>query len=383
MQHTLFWAIVTIVVFFAVAQGTVAYMILLERKIAAWVQDRIGPNRVGPGGLLQPIADGLKFLLKEELIPAHVDKVLFLLAPSLALITALMAVAVVPFGPTNIDPTSDNYQFVIAPSVDIGVLYVFAIGSLAAYAIVLAGYASNDKYSFLGAMRASAQLISYEIPLGMAIVGIVLFAGSLNLERIIAQQVTGGWNILYQPLAFMLFLTASFAECNRLPFDLSEAEQELVGGFHTEYSGMKFALFFLGEYTHMITTSLLMTTLFFGGWHFPWIAPANGFVLAKLAVFLFKLFLFIVLFMLVRWTIPRFRFDQLMGLAWKVMIPLSLINLLFVAFVREFDITPWVLLPISLLLIVGAGLFATRGSNAPQRGMGMKRLGMPTESLLR
>jgi NADH-quinone oxidoreductase subunit H len=358
-------ALITIVVFLAVVQGACAYMILLERKVAAWVQDRIGPNRVGPFGLFQPIADGLKFLFKEEIIPGHVDKLMFLLAPSIALITSLLAAAVVPFGPTNVNG-QNNYQFVIAPNVDIGILFTFSVTSLAAYAIILGGYASNDKYSFLGALRSSAQLISYEIPLGMSILGIVIYAGSLNLEKIIADQVSHGWNILYQPLAFLLFLIGAFAECNRLPFDLPEAEQELVGGYHTEYSGMKFALFFLAEYTHMITTSLLLSTLFFGGWHFPFIAGPEGNLYVKLLVFIVKVFGFIMLFMLVRWTIPRFRFDQLMGLAWKVMLPLALLNLVCVMVIKELRWNHWVLLPLSLLILVGTGWVAAKRP-APRR----------------
>jgi NADH-quinone oxidoreductase subunit H len=367
MQPSLLVTIITIVVFLAIVLGVVAYLILLERKIAAWVQDRHGPNRVGPYGLLQPIADGLKFLFKEEIIPSHVDRLLFLLGPSIALMTALLAAAVVPFGATNLSARSDHYQFVIAPNVDIGILFVFAVSSLAVYGIILGGWSSSDKYSFLGALRSSAQLISYEIPLGMSIIGIVLFTGSLNLERIIAHQVLHGWNLLFQPLSFLLFLTAVFAECNRVPFDLPEAEQELVGGYHTEYSGMKFAMFFLGEYVHMITTSLLLTIVFLGGWHLPWIAGPDGSWVVKLVVFIVKVFGFIVFYMLIRWTIPRFRFDQLMGLAWKVLIPLALVNLLAVMVVRQLGWSAWVLLPISLGLIVGAALLAVKLPRPPQR----------------
>src|SRR5436190_9757275 len=290
------WAtILTIAVVMVVIQGTCAYLVLLERKVAAYVQDRLGPNRVGPFGLLQPIADGLKFLLKEDIIPRQADKALYLAAPAIAVTTALLAFAVVPFGTTSAPPNphwpqttaeearyltpavlesvkqyDQKYQFVIAPHIDIGIVWVFAMGSLAVYAIILGGWASNNKYSFLGSLRSSAQILSYEIPLGMSVVGVVLFAGALNLERIIQQQADAGiWNIAYHPLAFLLFLTSVFAETNRLPFDLPEAEQELVGGYHTEYSALKFGLFFLGEYTHMITTSFLASALFFGGWLLP------------------------------------------------------------------------------------------------------------------
>ncbi|HKI34102.1 MAG TPA: NADH-quinone oxidoreductase subunit NuoH [Gemmataceae bacterium] len=387
------WTIITVAVIMGVLQGTCAYLILLERKVAAWVQDRIGPNRVGPFGLLQPIADGVKFLLKEDIVPSHVDKVFFLIAPAIAIGTATLAFAVVPFGPTSEPPQvkwaqstteaaqvytpevvkekdeyNDRYQAVIAPHVDIGFLFLFAVSSLAVYGIILGGWSSNDKYSLMGALRSSAQLISYEIPMGLSILGVVILTGSLNLERIIGAQLNHGWNVVYQPLACLLFLTSIFAECNRLPFDLPEAEQELVGGYHTEYSAMKFALFFLGEYTHMITTSFLFVTLFFGGWHLPWVATPESFWVVKLIVFAGKMFLIILFYMLVRWTLPRFRFDQLMGIAWRVLIPLSLANLLVVMVVKEVALTygwaNWaqavVLFALSVGLIVVTGALALR-----------------------
>ncbi len=382
--------LLTIVAVMGAILGTCAYLILVERKISAYMQDRIGPNRVGPLGLLQPIADGLKFLLKEDIVPQHVDKLLFLLAPALAVSTALFAFAVVPFGPTWVDQP-DAYQFVIAPRVDIGIVLVFAIASLTVYAIILGGWSSNNKYSFLGALRSSAQLVSYEIPMGLSILGVVLFTGSLNLEQIIAYQTGHGWNIWFQPLAFLLFMTSVFAECNRLPFDLPEAEQELVGGYHTEYSALKFGLFFIGEYTHMITTSFLMVILFFGGWHFPWIAEAGpGGVLLKLVVFILKMSFFILFFMLVRWTIPRFRFDQLMGLAWKVLIPLALLNLVCVMVIRQLVVVEkldpavnWVLLPLSLLLLVGAGFVAGSAPGPPRSAMALASGQERTQSLTR
>ncbi len=388
-----FWiTLLLIAVALGAIMGTCAYLILLERKISAWAQDRLGPNRVGPGGLLQPIADGLKFLFKEEVIPTNVDKIFYLLAPGVALTTALLAFAVVPFGPTTVPPVrpwmqtteeenrfkeqdqggferelaeyNDTVQFVIAPHVDIGIVFVFAVGSLAVYAIVLGGWSSNNKYSFLGSLRSSAQLISYEIPLGMAVLGVMLQTGSLNLERMIEFQHEHGWNVLFQPLACLLFVTAVFAECNRLPFDLPEAEQELVGGYHTEYSAMKFALFFLGEYAHMITTSFLVAALFFGGWLFPGIAvPGAGGVgsaVVKLLVYAVKMGLFIVFYMLIRWTIPRFRFDQLMGLTWKVLMPLALLNLVAVLCVKQFRLSPWLLLVLSVVFFVGAGWLTLR-----------------------
>jgi NADH-quinone oxidoreductase subunit H len=397
-----FWiTLILIAVLFGALQGTCAYLILLERKIAAWTQDRVGPNRVGPLGLLQPIADGIKFLFKEEIIPTNVDKLFYLLAPGIAVSTAMLAIAVVPFGETSTPPQrpwmqtvqqeqkwrsdypegakkfdqelvnyNNDVQFVIAPHTDIGIVFVFAIGSLAAYAIVLGGWSSNNKYSLLGALRSSAQLISYEIPMGMSILGVAFLAGSLNLEKIIASQHAGGWNVLFQPLACLLFITSIFAECNRLPFDLPEAEQELVGGYHTEYGAMKFALFFLGEYTHMITTSFLVVTVFFGGWLLPGVTePGQWAPIAKLLVFAAKMFLFIVFYMIIRWTIPRFRFDQLMGLAWKVLIPLATVNLIVLLVIRFYlpDSPPWLMLPASLLILIGAGLFALVLPNPPSK----------------
>jgi NADH-quinone oxidoreductase subunit H len=375
MPDFTFWvAIVTIVVVMGAVLTICAYLIYVERKIAAWVQDRVGPNRVGPFGLLQPLADGLKFLLKEDIIPERVDKLLYMLAPAVAVSTALLAFAVVPFGPTTPRPLpgaspeairdyEQTYQFVIAPGVDIGIVFVFAVTSLTVYAIILGGWSSNNKYSFLGALRSSAQLISYEIPMGMSILGVVLLTGSLNLERIIAHQAEGGvwaWNIWYQPLAFLLFLVSVLAECNRLPFDLPEAEQELIGGYHTEYSALKFGLFFVGEYTHVVTTSFLLVVLFFGGWDFPGVPLVGGLggIILKLIVFLLKMSSFIVFYMLLRWTLPRFRFDQLMGLAWKVLIPLALINLVCVMVVKQLGWHPLWLLLISMVLLVGAGIVA-------------------------
>jgi NADH-quinone oxidoreductase subunit H len=363
-EFNFLYAIITIAVILGVIQGACAYLILVERKISAYVQDRIGPNRVGPFGLLQPIVDGVKFLLKEDVIPARVDIILFLAAPAIAFSAALLAFAVVPFGPTSVPADyaspaeyQKSYQFVIAPDVDIGILFIFAIASLTVYGIILGGWSSNNKYSLMGALRSSAQLVSYEIPMGMSILGILLLSGSLNLERVIDAQLKQGWFVLYQPLAFLIFLTASFAECNRLPFDLPEAEQELVGGYHTEYSALKFGLFFLGEYTHMITTSLLLSVLFFGGWHLPYLAePGDGHIVLKVAIIALKCIGFILFSMLVRWTIPRFRFDQLMGIAWKVLIPLALANLVCVMVVKEFGLSPWWLLPASVVVFVAAGV---------------------------
>ncbi len=355
--------LLTIGVAMAAILTACAYLVLAERKVSAWMQDRIGPNRVGPFGLLQPLADAFKILLKEGVIPSHVDKGLFVMAPAISVLTAMLAFAVVPFGPTEGVPSW--IRFIIAPGVDIGLVFIFAIGSLAVYGVILGGWASNNKYSALGSLRASAQVISYEIPLGMSVLGVVLLSGTLNLEQILMLQAKAGienWNIWIQPLACLIFYVSSLAESNRLPFDLSECEQELVGGFHTEYGGLRLVLFFLGEYTHITTISFLTAILFFGGWHFPWIAtPESAYVGAwfvKILVLLTKVLISIFLIMLIRWTIPRFRFDQLMELTWKVFIPLALANTVAVMTVLQLGASRWWLLPISLGLFFLAAVVA-------------------------
>lgn len=339
--------IIKILVVVGVTQGAVAYLILVERKIAAWSQDRLGPNRAGPFGLLQPLADGAKMILKEDIVPGYVNKPLFILAPCVAIFTSVIAFAVVPFGPAGTNaPYVGELQvpFQIAPGVDIGILYIFAVGSLAVYGVILAGYASNNKYSFLGGLRSSAQMISYEIPLGVSVLGMILLSRSLQLDDIMNWQASNGiwfipaWGIIVQPLGFLIFLISAFAETNRLPFDLPESEQELVGGFHTEYSAMKFGMFFLGEYLHIITVSFLTVILFFGGWDAPFLTvDQTGWIAAvfKTLVIIFKVSLMILFIMWIRWTLPRFRYDQLMNLAWKTMIPLSLLNLVVTAVVVQ------------------------------------------------
>jgi NADH-quinone oxidoreductase subunit H len=312
----------------------VAYTVLAERKICAWMQDRIGPNRVGPFGLLQPIADGLKFVFKEDVLPHHVNKVYFTLAPMIAMIPALITIAVVPWGSQLVIPSisHDPIPGVIA-DLNVGILFVFAIASLGVYGIVLAGWSSNSKYPFLGGIRSSAQMISYEVCLGLSVVPVFMQVGSLNLMKVVEYQAQHTWLCLTQPLSFFVFLVSAFAETNRLPFDLPEAEQELVGGYHTEYSSMKFAMFFLGEYAAMFVASALMATLFFGGWSLPFApfnAPAQTLKvgLVHIAIFLVKVCCFLFFFIWVRWTIPRFRYDQLMALGWKIFIPLTLLNIL-------------------------------------------------------
>jgi NADH-quinone oxidoreductase subunit H len=332
--------LIKILLVVGISQGAVAYLIYVERKVAAYAQDRIGPNRAGrefgiPFGLLQPLADGAKMLLKEDVVPAYVTRPLYLLAPMIAIVAAMIGFAVVPFGPVG---NGSFIDFQIAPGVDIGILYVFAVGSLAVYGVILAGWSSNNKYSFIGALRSSAQLISYEVPLGLSILGVVLCAGSLDLNRIIYWQDRHVWGIVASPLGFLIFLVSSFAETNRLPFDLPESEQELVGGFHTEYSAMKFGMFFLGEYLHVITVSFLTVILFFGGWDFPFLnAEQAGFfsAIAKLVVILVKVSMVILFMMWIRWTLPRFRYDQLMDLAWKSLIPLALINFVATAAILQ------------------------------------------------
>jgi NADH-quinone oxidoreductase subunit H len=330
-----------------------AYLVLVERWMAAWVQDRKGPNRVGIPltkirlfGLGQPLADGLKIILKEDFTPRHVDKVLYTAAPLVILAASLAIFAAIPFGSSlpaipALGLTGEE-PLLVAPGLDVGVLWVFALSSIAVYGVLLGGWASNNKYGFLGGLRSSAQLVAYEIPLGLGLLGVVLAAGSLKLDAIMnAQASTGVWYAFAQPLGFIVFLVASFAEAARLPFDLPEAEQELVGGYHTEYSGIKLLLFLVAEFLHMVTAAFLIVIMFLGGWHL-WGVTGSGPVetwlvaLIRFAVLSAKILGVILFFMLVRWSWPRFRFDQLMNLAWKVMLPLGLANLVTVAAVEEF-----------------------------------------------
>mgnify|MGYP000692863170 FL=1 len=325
---------VKVLVVFAATMLTVLMMIYAERRVSAFIQGRLGPNRVGPQGLLQPIADGIKFLMKEDIIPDGVNKPIYLLAPVIMLIPALMTFAVIPFG-SDITLFGRQIPLQVA-DVNVGILYVLALTSIGVYGIVLAGWSSNSKYSLLGGLRSAAQLISYELAMGLAVVSIILLSGSLKLNDIVADQqgYLFSWNVFKQPLAFIIFLIAVYAETNRLPFDLSEAEQELVGGYHTEYSSMKFAMFFMAEYANMITAAALTVTLFFGGWDVPLINETSlgiwGTVLSVLS-FILKMGFFLFLFIWVRWTFPRFRYDQLMKIGWKVMLPIALLNIFVTA----------------------------------------------------
>ncbi|HEX4573592.1 MAG TPA: NADH-quinone oxidoreductase subunit NuoH [Gemmatimonadales bacterium] len=330
MTFFLVTSTIKVVGVFTVIMVGVALLTLAERRICAWMQDRLGPNRVGPQGLLQPAADGLKNLFKEETLPATADKALFVLAPAISFVPALVTFAVIPFAAPLPTPWG-TVEMVIA-NLPVGVLYILAFGSLGVYGIVLAGWSSNNKYSLLGGLRASAQMISYEIALGMSVVAVLLLAGNVTLSDVIAKQATSlvTWNVFPLSLGAFIFLVAAFAETNRLPFDLPEAEGELIAGYHTEYSAMKFSMFYIAEYANMITASALLTTLFFGGWDIPFTTWDNvppwtvWKTLATLAVFSMKVMGFLFLFIWVRWTLPRFRYDQLMALGWKIMLPLAL-----------------------------------------------------------
>lgn len=321
---------------FGVYMGAVAYTTLLERKVAAWIQDRIGPNRVGPQGLLQPIADGVKNFMKEEMLPARANKVLFILAPALAFVPAMITWAVIPFAAPVPIPGVGLISMAVA-DLPIGFLFSLAISSLGIYGITLAGWASNNKYALLGGLRASAQMVSYEIAMGMSTVAVLLIAGNVNLNEIIAQQQGQGWNVVLLTLAFFIFAVSALAETNRVPFDLAESESELVAGYHSEYSSMRFSMFPLAEYANIITSSGLMVTLFFGGWDIPFTQWDNSapWSIAKTAVTLLsyvaKVFFFVFAFIWIRWTVPRFRYDQLMALGWKILLPMALIYITTVA----------------------------------------------------
>ncbi len=319
----------------------VVILVWAERRISAAVQNRIGPNRVGPGGIIQPVADVLKLLMKEDIVPRNANKTIHDLAPIISIGVALSTFAVIPIGNT-IELFGTVIKLQIA-DVNIGILYILAMTSMGVYGITLAGWSSNNKYSLLGGMRSSAQLISYELSMGLSIIGVLLVSGSLRLDEIVEHQgvLLGGWlpawNIFLQPVAFITFVVAAFAETNRLPFDLPEAEPELVGGYHTEYSGLKFGLFMLSEYANIVTASAVIVTLFLGGYTIPFIENAgfSAFTvsLLQVAAFVFKVLCVLLFIILIRWTLPRFRYDQLMNLGWKVMLPITIANLLVTGFV--------------------------------------------------
>ena len=322
--------VILVLIIFIISLAIAAYSTYGERKVAAFLQDRIGPNRAGPFGLLQPLADGVKFFLKEEIIPSSSDKFLFMIGPCIFMMTALMTSAIIPWGkPLYFGQHEFGLQ---VANLNVGILYILAVVSIGGYGIMIGGWASNNKFSLLGALRASSQMISYELPMGMAIIAVLLISGSLNIKEIVDQQAGFHWNVFYQPLGFIIFLVCAFAECNRTPFDLPESESELVGGYHTEYSSMKLGLFLFAEYINMFISSAVIACLFFGGYHFPGIdslhLSPNLMSIISIMVLFAKIFFFIFFFMWVRWTVPRFRYDQLMRLGWKVLIPLSIVNVL-------------------------------------------------------
>lgn len=343
--HFILFSAIKIAVVFGVLLTMVAYAVLVERKVCAAIQDRVGPNRAAPPfvaaipvvgpflvrlGLFHPLADGLKLLLKEDFTPAHVRKVYFWLAPAITMIPALLTVAIIPFG------SSLGGQRMVIADLNVGVLYTFGIVSLGVYGIVLAGYAANSKYPFLGGIRSAAQMISYEIAMGLSVVPLFLLVGDLNLGKVIEYQAAGAWLVFKQPLAFAIFIVAALAETNRMPFDFPEAEQELAGGYNVEYSSMKFGMFIMGEYANMVMSSALVATLFLGGWTLPWFGLdqaattlAGG--LLHIGIFLAKLGAVLLVMIWVRWMLPRFRYDQLMDLGWRRFLPLALANIVVTA----------------------------------------------------
>ena len=339
-------SLVKLALVFTVVMIGVAYLTLIERWVCAWMQNRLGPNRAGPRGILQPIADGIKNIVKEELLPGGATKALFLLAPAMAMVPALILAAAIPWGaplPVHFDVTLGPlgrfaYHGVVSTAVadiPIGFLYVLAFSSIGVYGIALAGWASNNKYSLLGGLRACAQMISYEVAMGLSLIPVLLLAGNVSFSRIIEQQQSGLWFVLPLTLSAFMFMVSAFAETNRVPFDLPESESELIAGYHTEYSAMKFSAFFIAEYSNMATASMMATSLFFGGWDLPFTTwdqtPGLAQTLATGALFGLKVCCFLFLFIWVRWTLPRFRYDQLMSLGWKVLMPTGLAYIMIIA----------------------------------------------------
>ncbi|GHA74335.1 NADH-quinone oxidoreductase subunit NuoH [Pontibacter akesuensis] len=330
-----------ILAIFGVTLLIATYSTYFERKIAAFIQDRVGPNRAGPAGLLQPLADAGKLFFKEDFIPAKSSKALFILGPGIAMLVATMSSAVIPFGDVLL--IDGRELWLQAIEVNIGVLYVFGVVSLGVYGLMIGGWASNNKFSLLGAIRAASQNISYELAMGLSLIAILMMTGSLSLREIAAQQAGFNWNIWYQPLGFIIFLVCAFAECNRTPFDLPESEAELIGGYHTEYGSMKLGMYLFAEYINIFVASAVMATLYFGAYNFPfmfeleaWLVEATDSVVTAnnivtmlgVGAMFTKIFLFIFFFMWVRWTLPRFRYDQLMKLGWQILIPLAILNIL-------------------------------------------------------
>ncbi len=330
--------IIFLFVILAITLVVAMYSTYAERKVAAFMQDRLGPNRAGPYGLLQPLADGLKMFMKEEIIPTMANRTLFILGPSIAMTTALLTGVVIPWG-GNLTIAGHVISLQVA-DLNIGILYIFAMVSIGVYGIMLGGWASNNKYALLGSVRAASQMISYELAMGMAIIALVLTTGTLSLKEIVDQQQGWHWNIFYQPLGFLIFLVCAFAETNRAPFDLPECETELIGGYHTEYSSMKLGFYLFAEYINMFISAAVIATLYFGGYNFPFLnrlpLDANVLTILGSVVFFLKIFFLIFLFMWIRWTLPRFRYDQLMNLGWKGFIPISIANIMVTGVVIYF-----------------------------------------------
>src|SRR3990170_2300782 len=335
MTEYLIYKLILVAAIFGITLLIAMYSTYFERKVAAFIQDRVGPDRAGPFGILQPLADGIKFFMKEEIIPNVSNKTLFILGPCIAMITALMAGVVIPWG-GSLEINGVLYSLQIA-DINIGILYVFAVVSIGVYGIMIGGWASNNKFSLLGAIRASAQMISYELAMGLSIIALIMVTGTLSMKEITVMQGGGVgsdwnmWHIVYQPVGFMIFIICAFAECNRMPFDLPETETELVGGYHTEYSSMKLGFYLFAEYINMFVSSAVMATLYFGGYNFPFMNDLglshNAVSIIGAIVMFSKVTFFIFFFMWIRWTVPRFRYDQLMNLGWKVLIPLAVINI--------------------------------------------------------
>lgn len=329
VTHYFLWPLVQIAIVFFVVLTLVAYLTLAERKISAWIQVRIGPNRVGPQGILQPLADGLKLLIKEDLIPLNADKTVFAIAPIISLVAALIVLAVIPWGAA----------WATISNIDIGLLFILAVSSLGILGIILGGWASNSKFALLGALRSSAQMVSYEVAMGLSLIGCLMFTKTLALQdTVIAQEQLHIWIVLFQPLGFLIYLISGIAETNRAPFDLPEAESELVAGFHTEYSGFRFSIFFIAEYTNMLIISAIGVTMFLGGWYLPGLSylltPGSTlFVIISVLVFFTKTLTLLYVFFWLRWSLPRYRYDQLMELGWKWMVPAGLANIILTAII--------------------------------------------------
>lgn len=328
---------VLVAIIFGISLLIAMYSTYAERKVAAFLQDRLGPDRAGPFGILQPLADGVKMFMKEEIIPTNASKWLFMVGPGLAMLTACIGTAVIPWGSPII--VGDRVIPLQVTDINVGILYIFGVVSLGVYGVMIGGWASNNKYSLLSAIRAASQNISYEIAMGLSIIALLLVTNSMSMGEIVANQHGWRWNVIYQPVGFLLFMICSFAETNRAPFDLPECETELIGGYHTEYSSMKLGFYLFAEYINMFVSAAVMASLYFGGYNYPgmdWVLIQTGTVIAPLigtAVFFLKIFAFIFFFMWVRWTIPRFRYDQLMHLGWKVLIPLAIANIIITSIV--------------------------------------------------